>query len=66
MLKALLVDDELNGLENLAFLLAHDCHGIEVVGKASNAADARIFLEHHQPDVIFWISICRAKMDFNF
>ncbi|HEX7411686.1 MAG TPA: LytTR family DNA-binding domain-containing protein [Bacteroidales bacterium] len=53
MIKALLVDDEVNNLENLQFLLQHDCEGIEVVGRANNAAQARDWLAHHTADVIF-------------
>lgn len=53
MLKALLVDDELNNLASLEFLLHHDCKGIEVAGKALSAAEAREWLESHNADVIF-------------
>jgi two-component system LytT family response regulator len=53
MLKALLVDDELNNLASLEFLLHHDCNGIEVAGKALSAALAREWLESHYADVIF-------------
>jgi two-component system LytT family response regulator len=53
MLKALLVDDELNNLTNLEFLLHHDCNGIEVAGKALSAGLAREWLESHYADVIF-------------
>ena len=53
MIKALLVDDEVNNLENLQFLLQHDCEGIEVVGKAKNAGQARDWLANHTADVIF-------------
>ena len=53
MLKALLVDDEVNNLESLQFLLHHDCEGIEVSGKVANPADARDWLAKHTVDVIF-------------
>ena len=53
MVKALLVDDERNNLESLQFLLHNDCEGIEVVGKVSNAREARDWLADHTPDVIF-------------
>jgi two-component system LytT family response regulator len=53
MLKALLVDDELNNLDNLEFLLHHDCNGIEVAGKVLSATIAREWLESHYADVIF-------------
>jgi two-component system LytT family response regulator len=53
MLKALLIDDEVNNLENLHFLLRNDCEGIEVIGKAINAIEARAFLSKHSVDVVF-------------
>lgn len=53
MINALLVDDEENNLDNLAFMLTHDCTDVAVAGKASNAAAARSFLQHNHVDVIF-------------
>ena len=53
MLKALLVDDELNNLANLEFLLHNDCDGIEVAGKVLSEAIAREWLASHYADVIF-------------
>ena len=51
--KALLVDDEKNNLENLKFLLEHDCTGIEVAGMAENGQKAREWLQHNKADVVF-------------
>jgi two-component system LytT family response regulator len=53
MLKALLVDDEVNNLDSLEFLLQHDCDGIEVAAKAKSAIQARDWLQSHTADVIF-------------
>ncbi len=53
MLKALLVDDEENNLDNLAFLLDHDCEGIEVAGKVTSGEAARKWLASHHADVVF-------------
>lgn len=53
ILTALLVDDEVNNLHNLEFLLHHDCEGIQVTGKAQNAGEARDWLRSHTADVIF-------------
>jgi len=53
MLKALLVDDEVNNLESLEFLIHHDCEGIEVAGKVQGAAQARDWLQLHTADVVF-------------
>lgn len=51
--KALLVDDEQNNLENLKFLLENDCSGIEVAGMAENGTKARGWLKHNKVDVVF-------------
>ncbi len=53
MLKALLVDDEFNNLENLEFLLHNDCEGVKVVGKAKTAIEAREWLANHTADIVF-------------
>lgn len=53
MLKAVIVDDESNNIDNLKFLLEHDCKGVEVTGTAANAAEARILLAAVDPDVVF-------------
>jgi two-component system LytT family response regulator len=53
VLKALLVDDEENNLNSLQFLLQTDCEGIEVAGRAKNAREAREWLRHNTPDVVF-------------
>ncbi|HVW97865.1 MAG TPA: LytTR family DNA-binding domain-containing protein [Mucilaginibacter sp.] len=53
MLKALLVDDEINNLNSLEFMLLHDCEGIAVTGKAQNAAQARDCLLSEHIDIIF-------------
>jgi two-component system LytT family response regulator len=53
MLKALLVDDEVNNLTALEFMLQHDCEDVEVIGKAQNARQARQWLQSHTADVVF-------------
>lgn len=53
MIRALLVDDEINNLENLSFLLENDCEGVEVTGKVMNAAAARTWLSDNVADVVF-------------
>lgn len=53
MLKALLVDDEVNNLQSLEFLLNNDCEGVIVAGKANDAVQARKWLTNHTADVIF-------------
>lgn len=53
MLKALIVDDERNNRENLAFLLQHDCKGIEIAGMAENGLQARKWLTENKADVVF-------------
>lgn len=52
-IRAFLVDDEPNNLENLRFLLEHDCTGVEVLGTAANGASAREWLQHNETDVLF-------------
>lgn len=53
MLTALLVDDEQNNLDNLEFMLRHDCEGVQVMGKAHNAQEAREWLSRNKTDIVF-------------
>jgi two-component system, LytTR family, response regulator len=53
MIKTLLVDDEANNLSNLEFVLNHDCVGIEVMGKATSAKEAREFLKLQPIEALF-------------
>lgn len=53
MLKALLIDDESNNLDNLAFLLENDCENILIVGKANSGSLAKEILSKKEVDVIF-------------
>jgi two-component system, LytTR family, response regulator len=53
MITALLVDDEQNNLDNLEFMLRHDCQGVDVIGKAHNASEARDWLGKHSVDLVF-------------
>jgi two-component system, LytTR family, response regulator len=53
MLTAFLVDDEINNIDNLKFLLENDCAGIEVVGHAFNGIEARAWLAQNKVDVVF-------------
>ncbi|MDR3697051.1 LytTR family DNA-binding domain-containing protein [Mucilaginibacter sp.] len=66
MLKALLVDDEMNNLNSLEFLIHHDCEGLEVTGKAQSAAEARVWLGSHLADVVFLDIAMPGENGFQF
>jgi two-component system, LytTR family, response regulator len=53
MIRAVIIDDELNNIANLKFLLENDCTGVEITGTAANATDARALLATVTPDVVF-------------
>lgn len=53
MLRAVIVDDEVNNIANLKFLLEHDCKGVEIAGTAANASEARTIIAAVNPDVVF-------------
>jgi two-component system LytT family response regulator len=52
-LRALLIDDEKNNLDNLERLLTAICPQVEIAGTAMNAEDAKIAILQHQPDLLF-------------
>jgi two-component system, LytTR family, response regulator len=52
-LKALIVDDELHGRNNLHSLLKNVCPEIEVIGKTGKLAEAKTIIYDLNPDVLF-------------
>ena len=53
VLKAILIDDELNSLQNLQFKIQEYCHSIKVVAQTQNPEEAIRLIGQHKPDVIF-------------
>jgi two-component system LytT family response regulator len=52
-LKAILVDDELNSLQNLQFKIQEYCPSIKVVAQSQNPEEAIGLIHQYKPDVIF-------------
>jgi len=52
-LKAILVDDELNSLQNLQLKIQEFCPEIKVVAQTQRPEDAILLIQQHKPDVIF-------------
>ncbi len=52
-LKAILVDDEINSLQNLQQKLNEFCPAIKVVVTAQQPEEAILFIHHYKPDVVF-------------
>lgn len=53
VLKAILVDDELNSLQNLQFKIQEYCPSIRVVAQTQNPEEAIRLIQLYKPDVIF-------------
>ncbi|HEY5124548.1 MAG TPA: response regulator [Ignavibacteria bacterium] len=52
-LNTLIIDDELNGRNNLHYLLKSYCPEIEVVGKCGKPNEAKLMIYDLKPDVVF-------------
>ncbi|MBL4705889.1 MAG: response regulator transcription factor [Flavobacteriales bacterium] len=52
-IKALIVDDEFNCRNNLELLINDFCEGVEVVGQAESAEEARKQIEELKPELVF-------------
>jgi two-component system, LytTR family, response regulator len=52
-LKAIIVDDELHGRENLKKIIGAYCPEVEVIGLAESAMQAKLLVNNLKPDVIF-------------
>lgn len=54
MLTALIIDDEANARDKLAFLLERYCaHAVQVVGVCKDGEEAVLAIREHQPDLLF-------------
>jgi two-component system, LytTR family, response regulator len=52
-IKAILIDDEMNNLDNLNVLLSGNCPEVEVVATAFSAEQGRASILQYQPDLVF-------------
>lgn len=52
-MKAILVDDEPDGIRTLKKMLETHCPNVNIVAACSNATTAKQELEHNRPDVVF-------------
>jgi len=52
-LRAILVDDEINSLQNLQQKLKEFCPAIQVIVTAQQPEEAILFIHHYKPDVVF-------------
>ncbi len=53
MLRAIIIDDELNQRENLQIILENHCEGVRVVGKAENVIKGASLIGELEADVVF-------------
>jgi two-component system, LytTR family, response regulator len=53
VLKAILVDDELNSLQNLQIKIQEYCPSVKVVAQSQNPEEAIQLILQHKPDVVF-------------
>jgi two-component system LytT family response regulator len=52
-MKAIIVDDEINNIDNLQLLLQQHCPAVEIISSAMNADEAEKLILLHKPDLLF-------------
>lgn len=52
-MRAIIVDDEINNIDNLQLLLNKHCTMVQVIATATGADDAAQLINLHQPDLLF-------------
>jgi two-component system LytT family response regulator len=52
-MRAIIVDDEQNNIDNLTFLLKKYCPAVSVIATANNALDGKKQILEHEPDILF-------------
>src|ERR1700749_3623184 len=53
MIKAIIIDDEINGVEILQYLIKENCPSIHVIATETNPIKAVDLIEQYKPDVVF-------------
>ncbi len=53
MIKTILVDDEINGINTLRYLLEKNCPEIEIIETCQNPEHARSAIQQQKPDLVF-------------
>lgn len=53
MIKAIIVDDEINARENLSFLLNNYCSQVKINGSAESVSEAIELIQSTQPELVF-------------
>jgi two-component system LytT family response regulator len=53
LLRAILVDDEINSLQNLQQKIEQFCPAVKIVVTAQQPEEAILFIHHYKPDVVF-------------
>lgn len=51
-IRCVLIDDEVNNLENLQYLLQQHCSGVEIAGRASSADEGIQLIKEVDPDLV--------------
>jgi len=52
-LRAILVEDEPSGMDNLRFKIQNNCPEVEIIAECMNGADAILAIKKHLPDILF-------------
>ncbi|MEZ5038800.1 MAG: LytTR family DNA-binding domain-containing protein [Saprospiraceae bacterium] len=52
-LRAILIEDEPSGMDNLRYKVQKNCPEVDIVAECTNGADAILAIKRHLPDVIF-------------
>jgi two-component system LytT family response regulator len=52
-IKAVIIDDEQNNIDNLSLLLGQHCPQVHVVATAKNADEGKTIILHNNPDLVF-------------
>jgi two-component system LytT family response regulator len=52
-INSIIIDDEVNNVENLCFLLNKYCREVKVIASAYSADDGKKLIEQYQPELIF-------------
>lgn len=53
MIRAIIIDDERNNIDNLHMLLSKHCPQVAIIGHATNAAEGELLIKETSPELVF-------------
>ena len=58
MIRSVIIDDEQNCIDSLAFDLARHCPEVEIIETCTSPKQGLVTIRKQKPDLVFWMYRC--------